>query len=53
MLEEFELAVGTLAEDWSAEWLHDLLDRHRRVCELIFRGTGSRTNGQHPTGPEW
>lgn len=50
MLEQFELAVCALAENGSAEGLHDLLDRHRRVCELIFRRTVSWTTGQHLTG---
>lgn len=36
MFEEFELAVGALAQHGGAEGLHDLLDRHRGTCELIF-----------------
>ena len=40
MFEKFELAIGTLAEDWSAERLHDLLDRNRGAGQLILCGTG-------------
>lgn len=35
MLEEFKLAVGSLGEDGSAKWLHDLLDGDILVGELI------------------
>jgi hypothetical protein len=37
MLEQLQLAVGSLGQDRSAEGLHDLLDRHRLVCELVLR----------------
>lgn len=37
VLEEFEFAVCTLGKHRSAEWLHDLLNRHRLPSELILR----------------
>jgi len=39
VFEELQLAVRSLAEDWRAERLHDLLYRNRGPCELIFGGT--------------
>lgn len=37
VFEKFELSVGAFAEDRRAKGFHDLLDRDRRACELIFR----------------
>jgi hypothetical protein len=39
VLEEFELSVGSFAEDGGAERLHDLLYRDRSACELVLGGT--------------
>jgi hypothetical protein len=36
VLEEFQLAVGALGQDRSAEGLHDLLDSHGLAGELIL-----------------
>lgn len=36
MLQEFELPVCTLAQHWRAEGLHDLLDRHGGLSELVL-----------------
>lgn len=36
VLEEFKFAVCTLRQYRSAEWLHNLLDRHRLAGELIL-----------------
>jgi hypothetical protein len=38
MLEEFQLAVGSFGEDRGGKGLHDLLDRHRLLGELVFGG---------------
>ena len=45
VLEKFELAIGTLAENRSAERLHDLLDRNGGTSQLILRGTGRWRQG--------
>jgi hypothetical protein len=45
VLEEFELAIGALAEDWRAEGLHDLLNRNRGTCELILGRAGDGVRG--------
>lgn len=37
MLEQLQLTVSTLGQDRSAEWLHDLLDRHRLIGQLVSR----------------
>jgi len=39
VFQKLQLAVRSLAKDWRAEGLHDLLYRNRGPCELIFRGT--------------
>lgn len=39
VLEQLQLAVGALRKDRSAEWLHDLLDRHGLAGELVLRRT--------------
>jgi hypothetical protein len=44
VLEEFEFSVSSFAENWGAEWLHDLLYRDRSTCKLVFRRT-SRKGG--------
>lgn len=36
VLEQLELAVRSLGEDRGAEGLHDLLDGHARVCQLVL-----------------
>jgi hypothetical protein len=36
VLQELQLAVGTLGQDRCAERLHDLLDSNGLVCELIL-----------------
>ncbi len=37
VLQQLQLSVGSLGEDWSAKWLHDLLDGDILVGELIPR----------------
>ena len=37
MLQKLQLSVCSLGQDWRAEGLHDLLDRHRLSGELILR----------------
>lgn len=37
MLEQLQLAVSTLGQDRSTEWLHDFLDRHRLIGQLVSR----------------
>lgn len=49
VLEQFELAVSTLGEDGGGEGLHDLLDGHRSVGELVVCGT-DETEGTHSDG---
>jgi len=39
MLQELELAVRALSQDWSAEGLHNLLDSHRLSRQLILGRT--------------
>ena len=41
VLKQLQLAVSALREDWSAEWLHDLLDRDGLAGELILRRAAS------------
>ena len=36
VLQELQLSVCALGQDWSAERLHDLLDSHGLVGELIL-----------------
>ena len=36
VLQEFEFAIGALAEDWGAEGLHDLLDSHGLASKLVL-----------------
>jgi hypothetical protein len=37
MLQQLQLSVCSLGQDWRAEGLHDLLYRHRLSSELILR----------------
>ena len=46
VLEQFELSVSSFAENWGAEWLHDLLYRDRSTCKLVF----GRTRGDRAAG---
>jgi hypothetical protein len=39
VFEELELSVGALGQDGSRERLHDLLDCHRLLSELVLCGT--------------
>ena len=41
MLEKFELAVSAFGKDGSAKGLHNLLDSHGLVCELVLRRAGA------------
>ena len=41
VLQQLQLSVRALGEDWSAEGLHDLLDGHILVGELISGRAGS------------
>jgi hypothetical protein len=41
MFEELQFSVCSLGEDGGAEGLHDLLDRHGLVSELILRRTAT------------
>ncbi len=41
VLQEFEFAIGALAEDWGGEGLHDLLDRDGGAGQLVL----CRTDG--------
>jgi len=43
VLEQLQLAVGTLRENRSAERFHDLLDRDRLASQLIARRAVERT----------
>ena len=47
VLEQLELSVGPLAQHGRRERLHDLLDRDRRVGELILGGAGNRSTGHN------
>ena len=38
MFQELEFTIGSFGEDRSAERLHNLLDRNRLLCELVFGG---------------
>ncbi len=40
VLQELQFPVSSLAQNGSAKRFHDLLDRNRGACELIFRRTG-------------
>ena len=48
MFEEFQLSVGPLGKNRSAERLHDLLHSHSLTGELIFRGTGQGESAERP-----
>jgi hypothetical protein len=48
MLEELQFSVCALGEDGGAEGLHDLLDGHGLVGELIFGGTAKGSGGDAP-----
>lgn len=39
VLEQLELTICALGKDWSAEWLHDLLDGHSLAGELVLGRT--------------
>lgn len=39
VLEKLELPVRSFAQHRCAEWLHDLLDRHRRARKLVLART--------------
>jgi len=41
VLQQLQFSVGALGEDWSAEGLHDLLDGHVLVGELVSSRAGS------------
>lgn len=49
VLEQFEFTVSSLGENWSGEGLHDLLDGHRCVCELVVGGA-DETESTHSDG---
>lgn len=51
MLEQLEFSIGSLCQDWSREWLHDLLHRYTLSCELIFCRT-DEAEGAHSDGLE-
>jgi hypothetical protein len=52
MLEELELSVCTLGQNWSAERLHDLLDGNILVGELIAGGAAeSMVSMVHSNAP--
>lgn len=42
VLEQLQFSVGALGENWSAEGLHDLLDGHILVRELVSGRTSSQ-----------
>src|SRR5689334_21742030 len=41
MLQQLQLSVGALRQDGSGKGLHDLLDRHWLLGELVLRGTAN------------
>lgn len=41
VLEQLQLTVGSLGENWGAEGLHDLLDSHGLACEFVLGGAMS------------
>lgn len=43
MLQQLELTVGSLGEDWSTERLHDLLDCNGLSGELVLCGAEQRS----------
>ena len=49
MFEKFEFSVCPLCEYGRREWLHDFLDCHARVCQLILCGT-YEPKGAHSDG---
>lgn len=49
VLQELQLPVRTLAQHWSAEGLHDLLDSHASASQLIFCGA-YQSEGSHANG---
>lgn len=51
VLEEFEFPVCTLGQYRSAEWLHDLLDRHRLAGELILCRAGRAKSADPNAAP--
>ena len=46
ILEQLELAVRALGQDWGREWLHDLFDGHGRIGELV-PGTANEAERAH------
>jgi hypothetical protein len=50
VLEQLQLAVGTLGQDGCAERLHDLLDGNGLVCELILCRTKGVVRGAFACG---
>lgn len=44
VLEQLEFSICSLGQDWSAEWLHNLLDRNSLVGELVLGGTTGLVN---------
>lgn len=49
VLEQLELSVRALGQDWCTEGLHDLLDRHRGTRQLVL-GRANETKGAHADG---
>jgi hypothetical protein len=43
MFEQLQLSVGTLRQNWGAEGLHNLLDRHGLASQLVARGAIGNT----------
>lgn len=41
MLEKLQFSVSSLGEDRCAKGLHNLLDSHGLVCELVLRRAGA------------
>ena len=46
MLQQLQFTICSFRQDWRAERLHDLLDRHILSCKLIFGRTRSRLRSQ-------
>ena len=51
VLEQFELSVGALGEHRGGEGLHDLLDGHRSVGELVIC-RANETESTHSDGSQ-
>jgi hypothetical protein len=52
VLQELEFSIGSFGEDGGRERLHDLLDRDRLACQLIFRRALPRVSKAHGFVPE-